>query len=83
MVSVSHLAPIHLGLDVHKDTIASAALDPAGGVSAEATFDNTPAGHDALATWITANSIDPRCGLEPPGGVGHAAEDRRSQARRR
>ena len=28
MVSVSHLAPIHLGLDVHKDTISVGILDP-------------------------------------------------------
>jgi hypothetical protein len=26
--SVSHLAPIHLGLDVHKDTISVGILDP-------------------------------------------------------
>ena len=28
MVSVSHLAPIHLGLDVHKDTISVGVLRP-------------------------------------------------------
>ena len=28
MPSVSHLAPIHLGLDVHKDTISVGILDP-------------------------------------------------------
>jgi hypothetical protein len=28
VVSVSHLAPIHLGLDVHKDTISVGILDP-------------------------------------------------------
>src|SRR4030095_4198437 len=28
MASVSHLAPIHLGLDVHKDTISVGILDP-------------------------------------------------------
>ena len=28
MASVSHLAPIHLGLDVHRDTISVAILGP-------------------------------------------------------
>ena len=28
MASVSHLVPIHLGLDVHKDTISVGILDP-------------------------------------------------------
>jgi hypothetical protein len=28
VASVSHLAPIHLGLDVHKDTISVGVLDP-------------------------------------------------------
>jgi hypothetical protein len=28
VASVSHLAPIHLGLDVHKDTISVGILDP-------------------------------------------------------
>jgi hypothetical protein len=28
MARVSHLAPIHLGLDVHKDTISVGILDP-------------------------------------------------------
>ncbi len=28
MASVSHLAPIHLGLDVHRDTISVGILEP-------------------------------------------------------
>jgi hypothetical protein len=28
VASVSHLAPIHLGLDVHKDTISVGILEP-------------------------------------------------------
>ena len=28
VASVSHLAPIHLGLDVHKDTISVGVLEP-------------------------------------------------------
>lgn len=62
-----------VGLDVHKDTIAAAVLRPTGSVAAEATFDNTEAGHAELHDWITSNASDPRCGLEPSGGVGHAA----------
>lgn len=62
-----------VGLDVHKDTIAAAVLRPTGDLAAEATFDNTSLGHVELHTWITNNATDPRCGLEPSGGVGHAA----------
>jgi transposase len=62
-----------IGLDVHKDTIAAAALNPAGRLVAEATFDNTRSGHIELLGWSTATSAEVRCGLEPSGGVGHAA----------
>jgi transposase len=62
-----------IGLDVHKDTIAAAALNPAGELTAEATFDNTDCGHIELLDWSTANTAEVRCGLEPSGGVGHAA----------
>ena len=54
-----------IGLDVHKDTIAAAALNPAGGLVAEATFDNTEGGHVELLGWSVANTADVRCGLEP------------------
>lgn len=62
-----------IGLDVHKDTIAAAALNPAGELTAEAEFDNTAGGHGDLHTWIEHTAAAPRCGLEPSGGVGHAA----------
>lgn len=62
-----------VGLDVHKDTIAAAVLRPTGDLAAEATFDNTSLGHVELHTWITSKATDSRCGLEPSGGVGHAA----------
>jgi transposase len=62
-----------IGLDVHKDTIAAAALNPSGVLAAEATFENTEHGHVELYDWVVANSSDARCGLEPSGGVGHAA----------
>lgn len=62
-----------VGLDVHKDTIAAAVLRPTGEVAAEARFDNTERGHAELHAWITTNAARPCCGLEPSGGVGHAA----------
>lgn len=62
-----------VGLDVHKDTIAAAVLRPTGELAAEATFDNTVLGHTELHDWITSRTSEPRCGLEPSGGVGHAA----------
>lgn len=62
-----------IGLDVHKDTIAAAALNPAGELAAEAVFDNTETGHVDLQRWITRQNSDARCGLEPSGGVGHGA----------
>ena len=62
-----------VGLDVHKDTIAAAALNPTGETVAEASFINTCAGHAELHEWISANSAGARCGLEASGGVGHGA----------
>jgi transposase len=62
-----------IGLDVHKDTIVAAALDATGTVHAEAAFDNTVAGHSELCTWTAETTVAPRIGLEPSGGVGHAA----------
>lgn len=64
-----------VGLDVHKDTIAAAAIDDRASVHAEAVFDNTRAGHHLLANWIMG--LEPtRVGLEPSGGVGHGAATR-------
>jgi hypothetical protein len=54
-----------VGLDVHKDTIAAAALNPTGETVAEASFINTAAGHAELHEWISANTTAARCGLEP------------------
>lgn len=62
-----------IGLDVHKDTIAAAAIDAAGRVIDEATFDNTHDGHDGLRRWIVEHDPESRVGLEPSGGVGNAA----------
>jgi transposase len=61
-----------IGLDVHKDTIVAAMLDPAGRTTAEASFDNTPGGHEQLREWAQTRAVDPRLGFEPSGGIGHA-----------
>jgi hypothetical protein len=61
-----------IGLDVHNDTIAAAALNSTGELTASATFENTEHGHLVLYDWIVANSSDVRWGLQPSGGVGHA-----------
>ena len=47
-----------IGLDVHKDTIAVAALNTAGELAAESVFDNTEDGHVELHGWITANTVE-------------------------
>lgn len=65
-----------IGLDVHKDSIAAAIIDPAGRVIGEATFDNTDDAHQQLHRWIDDHAERPRVGLEPSGGVGNAAATR-------
>lgn len=62
-----------IGLDVHKDTIAAAVLSSTGTLEAQATFDNTTQGHVELASWAACHAPAARTGLEPSGGVGHAA----------
>lgn len=62
-----------VGLDVHKDTIVVAAIDHTSTVTAQAEFENTPGGHHQLHDWISERGTVQRVGLEPSGGVGHAA----------
>jgi hypothetical protein len=64
-----------IGLDVHKDTIAAAALSPTGEVAGEAVFDNTGGGHVELHDWIISNTTEARCGLEPPAASDTPAPD--------
>ena len=59
MVSVSHLAPIHLGLDVHKDTISVGVLLPDQQVP-----DVDRIAHDEASVrrlWSRGSPIGPGC----------------------
>lgn len=62
-----------IGLDVHKDTISAACIDAATSRPLDQrTFENTRTGIGELVDWAIGH--DPaRIGLEPSGGVGHAA----------
>lgn len=61
------------GLDVHKDSIAAVIIDAATAQTlSEKRFENTESGIDQLFTWM-ADHHPNRIGLEPSGGVGHAA----------
>lgn len=69
-----------IGLDVHKDTIAAACIDAATAqLLDQNTFENTLEGIIQLVVW--ADRHEPgRVGLEPSGGVGHAAATRLVEA---
>lgn len=63
-----------IGLDVHKDTIAAASIDTATSrVLDQRTFENTAHGIEQLVGWAESHCDVDRVGLEPSGGVGHAA----------
>lgn len=63
-----------IGLDVHKDTIAAAYIDTSTSrVLDEGTFENTARGIEELVGWAEEHQDVHRVGLEPSGGVGHAA----------
>lgn len=65
-----------VGLDVHKDTIAAACVDIATAqLLDQETFENTSEGIAGLASWLEGHDCG-RIGLEPSGGVGHAAATR-------
>ena len=61
-----------VGIDTHKATLAACALDELGGVMAEQTFANEPAGFTELRGWLTELGIE-RVGLEGSGGYGASA----------
>ncbi len=64
---------ITIGLDVHKDTIAGAAIDGSGAIIHQGEFDNTVEGIADLLSWANDHNQLSRVGLEPSGGVGHSA----------
>lgn len=62
-----------VGLDVHKDTIAAACINAATAqLLDQESFDNTIEGIARLVGWADGHGAG-RVGLEPSGGVGHAA----------
>ena len=62
-----------VGIDTHKATLAACAIDDAGGIVAEATFANDPAGFDRLLRWLTDLGDLRRIGLEGSASYGAAA----------
>ena len=60
-----------VGMDVHKDTIAAAALDERGREQAVASFDNTDQGHEKLLGWVEELGDVERLGMEASGGIAH------------
>lgn len=70
-----------IGLDVHKDTIAAACVDASTAqLLNQDTFENTLGGFTGLVHWVDGHHPG-RIGLEPSGGVGHAAATNLVEAR--
>jgi len=69
-----------IGIDTHKDSLAACAVDDVGGVVAEATFGNDPAGHAALGAWAAAVAPGARLGFEGSSTFGAAAARTLEQA---
>jgi transposase len=62
-----------IGIDTHRDTLAACAVDELGGVLAEATFGNDPAGHAALGSWAGEVAPGATLGFEGSSTFGAAA----------
>ncbi|HLA16809.1 MAG TPA: transposase, partial [Candidatus Limnocylindrales bacterium] len=62
-----------IGIDTHKDSLAACAVDELGGVVAEATFANDPAGHERLGRWAGEVAPGARLGFEGSSTYGAAA----------
>jgi transposase len=62
-----------VGIDTHKATLAACAIDDIGGVLAERTFPNEPAGFNVLVAWIRELGGIERIGLEGSAGYGAGA----------
>lgn len=59
-----------VGVDTHKDQHVAAAVDPAQGLVATATFGNDRPGHAALAAWAGALGPVAAFGIEGTGSYG-------------
>jgi transposase len=62
-----------IGIDTHKATLAACRVDDLGSGVAEATFDNDPAGHVRLLTWIRDGDPAAVVGIEGSASFGAAA----------
>ena len=58
------------GVDTHKDAHVAAAIDSAGRLLGTASFPTTPAGYDALDTWLSAFGTVERIGIEGTSSYG-------------
>jgi transposase len=68
------------GVDTHRDIHVAAAVDPVGGVLGTASFPTTPAGHRALARWLTSFGPVDRVGVEGTGSYGSSLARHLTQA---
>jgi transposase len=62
-----------IGIDTHKDSLATCAVDDLGAVLGEATFGNDPAGHAELAAWADRVAPGATLGFEGSSTFGAAA----------
>lgn len=59
-----------IGIDTHKATLAACAIDELGGVIAEATFANDPAGHTSFVDWARSIAAEATIGIEGSASFG-------------
>ena len=58
------------GVDTHLDVHVAAALDPVGGLLGTAPFPTTPAGYQALLSWLESFGKVTKVGVEGTGSYG-------------
>jgi len=58
------------GVDTHLDVHVAAALDPVGGLLGAEPFETTPAGYEALLSWLEGFGEVTRVGVEGTGAYG-------------
>lgn len=61
---------IILGVDTHKDFHHAAVISTLGEAIADRRFDATPAGYDALISWVEDHGVVFRAGVEGTGSYG-------------
>jgi transposase len=63
-------AVVTIGIDTHKATLASCAVDELGRELAARTFANDPPGHRRLLAWASRLGPERRFGIEGSGASG-------------